>query len=312
MGVTLYKFHFFFRTIVNKFLFDSYYRIFYHDMMKYRGVFKNQSYSGTGVRFLKRELSDYILSSSPIINKDSVVMDVGGDIGIWTMQVYSKYKPKMIIFEPNQESIKELKKNTEGTNALIIPYGLSNRNETVQLSINGMGSSVFSASPNYDQSEKMEIVLRDVKEAFEELNIGSVAMIKINIEGGEYALLEGMIENGLISKCKIIRVQFHDWIPGAFKMRREIVKKLKRTHDVEWSYPMIWESWIRKKDISTAHTEKEQKPIFAMDYMVNNAPSIQNSIDIFKNEWWSKFPEELNINSASFFNCSRASCIFQF
>lgn len=231
---------------MNKVLFESYYRIFYQDMMKYKGVFKNLNYSGSSVRFLRSDLSDYILSSSSIINSDSVVFDVGGDTGIWSKQVYSKYKSKMIIFEPNPESLKVLKKNFEGTDARIMPYGLSGKNDKVQLSMDGMGSSIFSASPKYDQSEKIEIVLRDVKEVIEELGIDSFDMIKINIEGGEYDLLESMLNNKLIDKFKIVRVQFHEWIPGAYKMRRKIVKKMKKTHKVEWSYPMTWESWIRK------------------------------------------------------------------
>jgi len=78
------------------------------------------------------------------------------------------------------------------------------------------------------------------------LSLESVDLIKINIEGGEYDLVPRMIESGIVNKCKIIRIQFHDWIPGAFAMRKKIVKELSKTHEVEWSFPLVWESWIRK------------------------------------------------------------------
>lgn len=39
--------------------------------------------------------------------------------------------------------------------------------------------------------------------------IDDIGLMKINIEGGEYELLERMIELGIINKVKDIQIQFH-------------------------------------------------------------------------------------------------------
>jgi len=77
-------------------------------MMQYYQIFKAQSFSGSAVKFLKKEIKDYILSKSGIIEADSKVFDVGGDTGVWALQIYEKYKPDLYIFEPHPESVKVL------------------------------------------------------------------------------------------------------------------------------------------------------------------------------------------------------------
>jgi FkbM family methyltransferase len=246
MTKSLYSIHFLFRKYFNYFLYKIYYRLKYPEMVQYYATFRAQSFSGSSVKFLKVELDKMILSSSEILNSNSIVFDVGGETGIWAMQVYSKYAPCLYIFEPHPRFVEVLKQKFHDKRARIFGYGLGSKNLTTSLSDSGMGSSVYESSPGYDGSGKFRIEIRDIVDVISELKLNSVDLIKINIEGGEYDLLPGMIESGIVNKCKIIRIQFHDWIPDAFAMRKKIVKELSKTHDIEWSYPMVWESWIRK------------------------------------------------------------------
>lgn len=245
MTVT-YKLHYQIRRILNYLLLRTIYRWIYPDVDKYMMVYCQQSYSRASVEFLEIELRDLILSNGPGFNKDSVVMDVGGETGVWAMQIYDKYAPQLKIYEPNPNSVAVLQDRFKDKSAEIFPFGLGGCNQTCLLSNDGMGSSVFAASRNFNKSDKIEVQIRDVREVFEELHLPEVDLIKINIEGGEYELLPRLIETGLVNRFKIIRIQFHDWIPNAFAMRRRIVRQLAKTHDVEWSYPMVWESWIRR------------------------------------------------------------------
>jgi len=204
------------------------------------------SYSVHAIKYGKAEASNSILSTSQMLNEDSVVIDVGGETGIWSMKMFSKYKPKLYIFEPHPGAVRILYENVKDKKANIFQYGLGSKNFVTQLSDSGMGSSIFNSSPDFEQSKKFDIEIRDIKEVFEDLSLESVDLIKINIEGGEYDLVPRMIETGIVNKCKVIRIQFHDWIPDAFAMRKKIVKELSKTHEVEWSFPLVWESWIRK------------------------------------------------------------------
>ncbi len=241
-----YTIHYYARRWVNFVLLHTVYPLLYEKVLAYRVLFGNLSYAKAAVAFLEKEHRESILSSGPFFDENSVVMDVGGETGVWATQIYEKYAPRLKIYEPNPHSVAILRERFKDTNAEIFPFGLGASDQTCLLSNDGMGSSIFAASRNYDAAEKMEVRIRDVREAFEELDLPEVDLIKINIEGGEYDLLPRMIETGLVRRFKIIRVQFHDWIPNAFAMRRRIVKQLAQTHDVEWSYPLVWESWIRR------------------------------------------------------------------
>ena len=241
-----YKLQYWARRLVNFTLLHTIRRWRHPEVGQHMMVYAQQSYSKASIDFLKIELRDLILSDGPGFDADSVVMDVGAETGVWAMQIYDKYVPHLKLYEPNPHSVAVLEERFKDKHADIFPFGLGASNQTCLLSNDGMGSSIFASSRNYNSSDKIEIRIRDVREVMEELDLPEVDLLKINIEGGEYELLPRLIETGLVSRFKIIRVQFHDWIPNAFAMRRRIVRDLARTHDVEWSYPMVWESWIRR------------------------------------------------------------------
>jgi FkbM family methyltransferase len=205
------------------------------------------NYSKAAIEFVQRQECDKILAEVVGLTKGRVVLDVGGDTGVWAMELYQRYAPQLCIFEPHPRSVKALQERFAAVDSKILPFGLGASNQSCQLSDDGMGSSVFDTSRNYLVAKKFDIRIRDVQEVFTELNLKEVDLIKINIEGGEYDLLPRLIDTGLVNRCRIVRVQFHDWFPNSFALRRRIVKGLAKTHDVEWSYPMVWESWIRRE-----------------------------------------------------------------
>ena len=73
-------------------------------------------------------------------------------------------------------------------------------------------------------------------------------MIKVNIEGGEYDLLEFLIDSNYIEIIDNIQVQFHDFIPDAEERMKNIHKKLEKTHFLTWQYPFVWENWQLKSN----------------------------------------------------------------
>lgn len=75
-----------------------------------------------------------------------------------------------------------------------------------------------------------------------------IALVKINIEGGEYKLLDYIIDTGLVKNIKNIQVQFH-LIEGmkCDEMYFDISQRLKQTHRLTWRYPFVWENWKRNE-----------------------------------------------------------------
>ena len=71
--------------------------------------------------------------------------------------------------------------------------------------------------------------------------------MKINIEGGEYSLLEDLISNRLVANIKDIQVQFHTFAPNALERMKNIQMELSKTHHLTYNYPFVWENWERNK-----------------------------------------------------------------
>jgi hypothetical protein len=91
-----------------------------------------------------------------------------------------------------------------------------------------------------------EIQLKNVVEFIKENSVLHIDLIKINIEGAEYDLLDQLLESELHEIITNIQIQFHDFIPFAETRRDAIREKLARTHELCWDYPFVWESWELK------------------------------------------------------------------
>lgn len=75
-----------------------------------------------------------------------------------------------------------------------------------------------------------------------------IKLIKINIEGGEYALVTYMIAERLMFNVENLQVQFHELDTFDFKLLYATIDhNLKFTHEIDWRYPYCWESWKRKE-----------------------------------------------------------------
>ena len=207
--------------------------------------FEANYYKPEFLRFFEAHTVDReILKRAPLDNT-SIVFDVGAYTGEWAKSINEMYQsPSIFAFEPDEQSHKEaLHLLGNNKNIRLFNYGLSGKNEEVQLYHNGIGSSVFRG---WSRKKSSKIELRDVSEVIDELKIESIDLMKINIEGSEYTLLKRLVESGAAKKCKWIMIQYHEWIPGARRMREEINRELALTHEVEWSYKFVWEKWKRK------------------------------------------------------------------
>jgi FkbM family methyltransferase len=176
----------------------------------------------------------------PLTNS-SLVIDVGGFEGQWASDIFSKYCCKVIIFEPVEKfahQIKERFKNN--TNIRCYQIGLSNKDANIPISIQEDRSSFVKESSN-----KEIIQTADASKFFIEHAIHSIDLMKMNIEGAEYDLLDGMIQSGFIKNIQNIQVQFHDFAPDAKNRMAKIHTELLKTHHPTYQYEFVWENWER-------------------------------------------------------------------
>ncbi len=117
------------------------------------------------------------------------------------------------------------------------------RTETIH--IHGASSSVHRKRA---ESERIDLV--DADGWLAQNGIDQVALAKINIEGGEYELLERLIATGRIRSIENLQVQFHNFWPEAASRMRAIQDALAATHEPTYQYRFVWENWKRRPRVS--------------------------------------------------------------
>jgi FkbM family methyltransferase len=171
----------------------------------------------------------------------SVVFDMGGFKGDWANEIHQRYGCRVLVFEPVQEYAEAIARRFAGNPSLeVFPYGLAvtARQETIGLCSDG--SSVFRPS---EQTQKIRLV--DAGAWFSEHQIDRVALMKINIEGGEYELIERLIETDVVRRIDNLQVQFHEIAPNSQARMEAIQQQLQKTHVPTYQYRFVWENWRR-------------------------------------------------------------------
>lgn len=173
------------------------------------------------------------------LNKDSIVFDVGGYIGDFTKSIYEKYGSIIYCFEPVVKYAESLKyKFSSYTNIKVFPFGIMDENKSLLFYINKDKSSLIEVNGEISYCEFR--TLDDIMNAY---SINFIDLIKLNIEGSEYSVLEDMIKKDLIQKCGNIIIQFHTSVPLYNERRDAIINELSKTHTCEWCSDFIWEYW---------------------------------------------------------------------
>jgi FkbM family methyltransferase len=188
-----------------------------------------------------------------VTQPEPVIVDVGGHVGQWASDMYARTAGIVYVFEPVHEFADLMRKRFHLNPKVQIHevgLGASTRMETIL--VRGAGSSVFHryyAEPcgRYTNDREEKVTIRNAVEMFEQLNIGFIDIMKVNIEGGEYELLPALIDSLWIRRIQNLQIQFHDFVPGAQEKAEEIRRRLAETHSLTFQYPWIWENWRLSK-----------------------------------------------------------------
>lgn len=192
---------------------------------------------------------DTTLRLNYVLSRDSIVFDVGGYQGAWAEEIFAKFSCRIFVFEPVSEFVAAIRTTfADNTSINVCAYGLSNRNGELTIGLSGDGSSFHALGSNgvaRATVRKFDLAL------LAELGVKQIDLMKINIEGDEYDLLDLMIENKTITVVRNLQIQFHNFVPDAIERRDSIRRKLRLTHFETWCYEFVWENWTLK-DLGTA------------------------------------------------------------
>lgn len=188
-----------------------------------------------------RDSGDSLRYNYPL-NAKSVIFDVGGYKGEWAQEIHEKYNSIIYIFEPVASFAKDIKQKFASVPSMhVFAFGLSDKSSSADIYLDNNASSTYA-----ERAQAETITLRDISEIMNENELVGIDLLKLNIEGGEYDVLERLIETGKIMDIKEIQVQFHLFVPGAKGKYSRISQALKNTHRLTWRYPFVWENWQRK------------------------------------------------------------------
>jgi len=210
-----------------------------------KNMMEQHYYRPTIYRFVRATiLNNDIMYQAPL-NKGDIVLDVGAYHGKWANRVYELYQPRIFMYEPDPPSVRKLQQMfADNEDVELREYGLGARDAQLEMIQKGMGSSFYGS--NTKGHKIITAPVRDIASELDELGYEQVDLIKLNIEGGEYDVMERLIETDWLPRVRIFMIQFHEWFDGAHRRHRRIHRALRKTHDVSWRYPFIWEQWIRK------------------------------------------------------------------
>lgn len=178
------------------------------------------------------------------VRTNSLVIDAGGYKGEWTAKMIARYGCRSEIYEPFPYYANYCKRLfSKNTMVKVHAAALGGSERTAKFSFEADGTSEFTVAQG---SSIIDAPVDDISLVLESLDDQVIACLKLNIEGGEYEVLERLIATKKITHCDSLLIQFHTQ-PEGWESRYKIIEdNLKETHNRDWCYPMVWEKWIKK------------------------------------------------------------------
>jgi len=178
------------------------------------------------------------------LDESSVVVDAGGYAGQWASDVVARFLCRVHVFEPVPDFAERIRTRF-ARNPLVTVHavGLAAQTREVPIALRGTGSSIVGGN---GAAPTAVVPLVRAADAFEGAGIERVDLIKVNIEGAEYELLEHLADARWISRIRHLQVQFHDSGPGSDARMRALQSRLAETHELMWRHELVWESWRRR------------------------------------------------------------------
>ena len=184
------------------------------------------------------------------LDENSIVLDLGGYHGDFAQNIYNKFNCNVYVFEPYLPFY-EIIENRFSANpkVRVFDYGISDKTGDVNFVFSNDGSTIQDLEKYADSEEKPVNVVKvkSFKDTYDELNLDTIDLLKINVEGAEYGIFDNIFDSGYTENIVNYQVQFHPEPPGSEKMLEDIRNYLSKTHKQDWNYQWVWENWSLKK-----------------------------------------------------------------
>lgn len=177
------------------------------------------------------------------LGPDSLVMDLGGFKGQFASDIFARYLCRVMVFEPVPAFAAKIRERFAGNPKIsVFDFALGGRDREEEIRLAADGSSVFG-----NEGAQVRIRIVDAVAWLAAQANPLIHLMKVNIEGGEYELLERLLDHDLMNRVENLQVQFHDCLPDAARRMEEIQRRLGQTHEVTFQYRFVMENWRLRK-----------------------------------------------------------------
>jgi len=152
-------------------------------------------------------LKDYERFGNVEIKKGDVVVDLGGNIGVFTRYAHQNDASKIITFEPDRRYFQLLRKNAP-KNAILFNAAIGDKlgKMTLTESEHLGGSNLW--TPSNSIYNQYDVQTYSLNYLFESKLVDRIDFLKVDIEGSEIIALNGISNENLL-KVKNIAVEYH-------------------------------------------------------------------------------------------------------
>lgn len=155
------------------------------------------------------------------IDNMDVVFDIGANSGLFSLLAINKGVKKVYAFEPNKDSLVNLKSLTRGLNVDIIPKAVYTKDEDLKFYIDPNNTTIGSISKSHienmgSNTEEVTVSAISLKTFIQQNNIDRISLLKMDIEGAEYSIIENL-EDEVYNIVDNFLIEYHDNYNGEAK-----------------------------------------------------------------------------------------------
>lgn len=157
----------------------------------------------------------------PYTNTPIQVIDCGANIGMSLLYIKVRApNAQVICFEPNPAAQAVLEKNIAANNwekeVRVLPYALGKEKGTVHFAVDkkvatSSGGRIASSTDLAQNANSYPVEVDTLSQHI----VSTVDLLKMDIEGGEFDVLEEMVAHGALQKVATLQLEYH-YIPGSF------------------------------------------------------------------------------------------------
>lgn len=175
----------------------------------------------------------------------SIVIDCGGHRGDFAAGIYDRYGCTIYVLEPVFEFRKiiseRFKDHTKYPRIVVLETGIAGSTRPAKILLQDNASGEFAQGPAFET-----VQLTGIAEFLARWGLGHVDLLKLNVEGTEYEVLEAILDKELVNRFDNIQVQPHWVVRGSEVRWVQIQDRMDQTHELTFRDPGVWYNWRKR------------------------------------------------------------------